>query len=289
MSAYYNEFNPECAAWLRELIKRNLIAPGDVDERSINDVDPEEIKNYTQHHFFAGIGGWSLALRMAGWSDNKPVLTGSPPCQPFSCAGKQKGIKDERHLAPKWLEMVTSIRSPFVFGEQVATAITKDNWLDDLLDALEENGYTTGAIVLPACGIGSPHIRQRLWFTGRISNTAFYDDRRNGQSGTKKSERSETGVGTSCCGETSNQLTPKTGWDNPDWLFCQDGKWRPVESGTFPLVARVPRGMVPDGNPCDEEYVKTTGEARGMRLRGYGNSIVPQVAVEVIKCVIENP
>lgn len=89
--AYYNEIDRGAAAWLRELIGAGLIADGDVDERSIADVKPGDLRGYTQCHFFAGIGGWSLALRLAGWDDARPVWTGSCPCQPFSCAGRHKG------------------------------------------------------------------------------------------------------------------------------------------------------------------------------------------------------
>lgn len=87
MTAYYNEIDPFAAAWLRRLIARGLIAPGDVDTRSITDVRADDLVSYVQCHFFAGIGGWSLALRLAGWPDDRPVWTGSCPCQPFSGAG----------------------------------------------------------------------------------------------------------------------------------------------------------------------------------------------------------
>ena len=66
MAAYYNEIEPFAAAWLRNLIAAGHIAPGDVDERDIRDIKPSELAGYTQCHFFAGIGGWSLALRLAG-------------------------------------------------------------------------------------------------------------------------------------------------------------------------------------------------------------------------------
>jgi DNA (cytosine-5)-methyltransferase 1 len=66
MTAYYNEHDPFAAAWLRELIADGLIAPGEVDERSIEDVRPDELAGFVQCHFFAGIGVWSLALRQAG-------------------------------------------------------------------------------------------------------------------------------------------------------------------------------------------------------------------------------
>ena len=67
MTAYYNEFDPFAAAWLRELIAAGLVASGDVDERSIVDVQAGDVAGYAQCHFFAGIGGWSYALRLAGW------------------------------------------------------------------------------------------------------------------------------------------------------------------------------------------------------------------------------
>lgn len=120
--SYYNEFDKQKAAWLRELIARNLIAPGDVDERSIHDVRPDDLRGYRQCHFFAGIGIWSYALRLAGWPDDREVWTGSCPCQPFSAAGKQEGFNDERHLWPEWFRLIQSCCPPVIFGEQVASA-----------------------------------------------------------------------------------------------------------------------------------------------------------------------
>jgi len=73
MSAYYNEIDPFAAQWLRNLISAGHIAPGDVDERSIEDVSPDDLLGYAQCHFFAGIGVWSYALRQAGWADERPA------------------------------------------------------------------------------------------------------------------------------------------------------------------------------------------------------------------------
>lgn len=174
MSAYYNEFDPKAAAWLRELIKQGLIAPGDVDERSIEDVAPDDLKGYTQVHLFAGIGGWSYALRLAGWEDDRTVWTGSCPCQPFSAAGKGKGVADERHLWPAFYWLISQCAPPVVFGEQVAS---KDGraWLAGVQADLEELGYRTAGADLCAAGIGAPHIRQRLWWV------ADSEERRRGE------------------------------------------------------------------------------------------------------------
>ena len=165
MTAYYNEIDPKAAAWLRELIKRGLIADGDVDETDIRDVDPARLGGYAQCHFFAGIGGWSYALRLAGWPDDRPVWTGSCPCQPFSAAGRRAGQADERHLWPHWHHLISVCRPSVVFGEQVAS---KDGlgWLDLVCADLEGSGYAVGAADLCAAGVGAPHIRQRLWFVG---------------------------------------------------------------------------------------------------------------------------
>lgn len=114
MAAYYNEIDPYAAQWLRNLVAAGHIAAGDVDERSIEDVTPDDIRNYTQCHFFAGIGVWSYALRRAGWPDDKPVWTGSCPCQPFSAAGQGGGFDDERHLWPHFHYLIEQCRPPVV-------------------------------------------------------------------------------------------------------------------------------------------------------------------------------
>ena len=167
--SYYNEFKPEAAHMLRQLIKDGLIAAGDVDERSITEVKADDIKNYTQCHFFAGIGGWSVALRLAGWGDDKPVWTGSCPCQPFSSAGRRKGKADERHLWPAWFSLIRELRPATVFGEQVESAIAH-GWLDDVYHDMEAEGYAVGSAVLPACAVGKPHQRKRLWFVGNAEH-----------------------------------------------------------------------------------------------------------------------
>ena len=171
MTAYYNEIEPYAADWLENLIREGHIAPGVVDRRSIEDVLPNDLRPFKQCHFFAGIGVWSYALRQARWPDDHPVWTGSCPCQPFSAAGKGAGFNDERHLWDSWHYLIGQCHPDVIFGEQVEAAI-RHGWLDLIQSDLEGEGYAVGAVGFPACGVGAPHIRSRLWFVAeRLANT----------------------------------------------------------------------------------------------------------------------
>lgn len=190
LTAYYNEIEPYAARWLRNLISAGEIAPGEVDERDIRDVRPDELAGFTQCHFFAGIGIWSHALRSAGWDDDRPVWTGSCPCQPFSSAGGRKGTADERHLWPHWFHLIEQCRPETIYGEQVAS---KDGlaWLDLVQTDLEGTGHAFWPFDLCAASLGAPHIRQRLWFVAsRLGNADREHTRRLG--GTSFSEETES-------------------------------------------------------------------------------------------------
>lgn len=284
--AYYNENDPRAAAWLRELIKQGHIAAGDVDTRSIVDVTPNDLDGYTQCHFFAGIGGWSLALRYAGWPDSRPVWTGSCPCQPFSSAGEQAGFIDERHLWPAWFWLIRQRKPVRVYGEQVASAAGRA-WFDFVSLDMEALGYAIGSHDLCAAGVGAPHIRQRLYWMAD-SDSARWGERPERDavafSLSKESEpRSDAGGRGVVChagvalgdpdnarsqgrGEQGNGADKLTTWPAGvacDWVACTDGKRRPIESGTFPLAYGISTPVV--------------------ELRGYGNAIVPQLAAAFIE------
>ena len=166
MSAYYNEIDPYAAQWLRNLIAKGLIANGEVDTRSIIDVSPDDLRGFIQCHFFAGIGGWSYALRLAGWQDDRPIWTGSCPCQPFSVAGKGAGTDDPRHLWPHFHRLIAANRPLVVMGEQVAGAAGY-GWLDGVRADLAREGYASRGVDIPACSVDAPHIRQRLYWIAR--------------------------------------------------------------------------------------------------------------------------
>lgn len=177
--AYYNENNATAARVLRDLIAAGEIMDGEVDERPIQQVSQADLSGFARHHFFAGIGGWDLALRVAGWPSDRPVWTGSCPCQPFSVAGKRARQSDERHLWPHWHRLIRECAPPVVAGEQVTGAIAA-GWLDDAFADLEAEGYACAAAVLPAACVGAPHDRPRVWFVA----DAQWDQREQPRHGT---------------------------------------------------------------------------------------------------------
>lgn len=330
------------AAWLRELISAGLIPDGDVDERSITELQPDELRQYTQCHFFAGIGGWSYALQLAGWPADKPVWTGSCPCQPFSGAGKGLAQADERHLWPVFFDLIKECRPDTVFGEQVASAIGK-GWLDGVSTDLESENYACGATVLGAHSVSAPHIRQRLYWVadsggwqriifsadcdedgncprcgidyadceclgptqdgveyeefngvlyGRMGDTVeqgLERQSRYGDNGNKSRRFIENATGSTAeasaasglgftnsdrCEQRNTASTSTrhrhsaqsaSSWDDYQLAHCRDEKSRriPTEPTFQPLANGIP--------------------ARVVRLRGYGNAIVPQVAAEFVK------
>ena len=160
---YYNDNDPKACAWLRELIAAGEIAPGHVDERSILEIKPDDLAGFDQCHFFAGIGGWALALRWAGLGDAAGIWSGSCPCQPLSCAGKRQGHADERHLWPAFHDLIAKRRPATVFGEQVASKDGRE-WFAGVRLDLEGLGYACGGADLCAAGVGAPHRRQRLFW-----------------------------------------------------------------------------------------------------------------------------
>jgi DNA (cytosine-5)-methyltransferase 1 len=373
MTAYYNEIDPNAAEWTRELIKAGLIADGEVDERSIIDVEPNDLRGFTQCHFFSGIAVWSYALRQAGWADDREVWTGSCPCQPFSCAGKGAGTADKRHLWPEFHRLIKELRPASIFGEQVGQKAGA-GWFDSVQSDMEGEDYACGMVVFPACGIGAPHQRQRLYWLAELGNStsngchrgrqggkaekgrkqrseqkgqlsdgfegrgvvdrlANNESGRRGKeqqdtgrvrTGTEKEENETGGFGTGCTSfgvaNTSQQGLERFSWhgnginkprrqqekqagsvtksgahNNPrpingfwrdaDWLGCRDGKWRPVEPGSFPLVNVSSTGVGSRSNPSIQD-VESTKEARVIRLKGYGNAIVAEQAKMIIEAYL---
>lgn len=256
MTAYYNEWEPFPAQWLRNLSAAGEIAPGVVDGRSITEVTANDVRDFTQCHWFAGIGVWSYALRLAGWPDDCPIWSASLPCQPWSNAGDGKGADDERHLWPTFFRLVCECRPRVIVGEQVSSADGLA-WFDLVSRDLEREGYAVAAVDLCGPSVGAPHVRQRLfWMAYSVG----------------------VGLQGRLCGRQDSQWqmvdrparrngAALDGWGRVDWLDFKDGRKRPVKPGLKPLVNRTPGDVG--------------------QIRAYGNAIIPEVAATFIESVIE--
>lgn len=267
---YYNEWDPYAAQWLRNLMAAGHISKGVVDERSIKDVQSGDVPS--RAHFFAGIAGWEYALQLAGWPADRPVWTGSCPCQPFSAAGKRGGNLDARHLWPDFYALVRERMPSTIFGEQVASADGRI-WLDGVRADMEALGYAFGAADLCAAGVSAPHIRQRLYWVAHSPGERF-DGRQN-----------PTWKNRGASFEDCSHVASADGWmehaesngrqqwrpESSRWGAVgrcgTDGKWRRIEPGLEPLAHGVP--------------------GRVGKLRAYGNAIVPQLAAEFIAAFME--
>jgi DNA (cytosine-5)-methyltransferase 1 len=317
LRSYYNEIDPFAAAWLRNLVKEKLIPDGDVDERSIADVQPVDLKDYTQCHFFAGVGGWSRALQLAGWPDDEPVWTGSCPCQPFSVAGKGKGTDDERHLWPEFRRLIAECRPAIVFGEQVASRAGRE-WLTGVFFDLESVGYAGAGADLCAAGVGAPHIRQRLYWVAladadsperrTVSEGRRHDDDRS-DAGRKKATGRHQFYRAGDMADADSELRDGRG------NIGARGRHEHSDGGCSRDVAdaddagREGRQLLPErayelspwsrgvewrrGADGKERRVKSGVRLlvdgvpnRVGRLRGYGNAIVPQVAATFIRACV---
>ena len=324
MNVYYNDNNAYAGQWLCNLVAIGKLPPGCFDDRSILDVRASDLSFYRQCHFFAGIGGWSYALQLAGWPENKEVWTGSCPCQPFSSAGARKGQADERHLWPEFRRLIAERRPATIFGEQVAS---KDGrlWLNRVRLDLEALGYAVGAADLCAAGLGAPHIRQRLFWVADAESAGQFDRDNQIQTG----EKCETKGGGSCervqvvdvaddcdagrLADAANSRQPRRNGaarkngqeitDNCDagrpeygagarfsegseTAYFRDNKYRRLGTGVKPVAYGIPRSMG-RGQPEIRAMAKDARANRKGRIEGYGNAIVAPLAAEFIKAYLE--
>jgi len=350
---YYNDNEPFSVKWLNELQNRGLIPTGRIDDRSIAEIKPEDTSPTS--HFFAGIGGWPLALQLAGWDPARPVWSGSAPCQPWSVAGAGTGFTDSRHLWPIWYGLIKECKPPVIFGEQTASKLGRQ-WLAGVRSDLEALGYAVGAADLCAAGVTAPHRRQRLYWVAYAGHGGDrgWDGFRDSTACPTGTERENQGGGESgegigrlwpldestdggaigvpdgavgysnggsaqgskvkgglvnkegeskgpstpglhglldnplCVGAIDKDAEAKQGrdgtdngiprpasepdfWDNFDLAYCRE-----IDGST--RVRRIEPGTLP---------VATGLSNRVGRIRGYGNSIVPQLAAVFIKSFME--
>ena len=141
------------------------------------------------------------------WRGKIDILTGGFPCQAFSMAGKRLGDKDHRYLWPEMLRAIREIQPSWVVGENVTGLLSmvqsgeeakmgrtddifEENHiyrkeqrftLDEICEGLERAGYAVQPFVVPACAVGAPHRRDRVWIVARLAADTDCDRQRHGQ------------------------------------------------------------------------------------------------------------
>lgn len=273
----------------------------------------------THASLFSGIGGFDLAAEWAGWTNSfnceidpfcrrilkhhfpnaeqyadirttdftiwrgrVDVLTGGFPCQPFSLAGKRKGTEDDRYLWPEMLRVIRNIRPRWVVGENVFGIV---NWsegvvFEQVCSDLETAGYAVQPYIIPACGVGAPHRRDRCWFVAHRTDAGVETMRERqdgvhavGNAPDTDCERCHEFQSPAQPSQTQERITQNSHAKRriPDWndfptqsLVCwrNDGISGGLDGITFP-------------------------KWRNMSIKAYGNAIVPQVALQIFKTINE--
>ena len=282
---------------------------------------------------FSGIGGFDLAAEWMGWHNEFhcewmpfprkvlhhywpnsksyeditktdfsihrgtiDILTGGFPCQPYSSAGKRLGKEDERHLWPHMLRAISEIKPTYVVGENVR-GLT--NWnggmvFEEVCVDLESQGYTVQPVLLPACSVGAPHRRDRIWFVA--SNTLCF--RQHERESDNEKFASEGGINAFndiaenvgfkfITNSNSGRIQTRTQREILEQSNRQTSKrFVNVECGNkwqnFPTESPICSGN--DGLSTKLDGI-TFSKLRSESIKGYGNAIVPQVAYQIFKTI----
>ena len=271
---------------------------------------------------FSGIGGFALGLKSTGYfktvqfvendkwcqkilAKNFPgvpihedvktfqgydsdVVVGGFPCQPFSVAGKQQAIQDDRHLWPDMFRVIKETKPTWVIGEKVRNIVSISDGmvLEQVYIDLESEGYEVQSFIIPASAVNAPHQRYRTWIVAHTEcmgweQRATQSEKFEGKATPNKFNYSSKRRSIGKAGEDVANTESSIGYD--DEAVTRDGGSSTQEvfgngssvSGegswwhTEPNVGRVAHGIP---NRVD-------------RLKGLGNAIVPQIAYQIGKAI----
>ena len=296
------------------------------------------MEKLTHGSLFSGIGGFDLAAEWMGWenkfhcewndfgqkvlhhywpeaecftditkSDFKKyygkidILTGGFPCQPYSSAGKRKGKDDERHLWPEMLRAIREISPRFVVGENVRGLTNWNGGLvfEEVCAELESYGYQVAPVIIPACAVGAPHKRERIWFVAQNTMRSGLLQRESIEKGAEVWQQRNTSTGSSDRLYISEGITANTG----DKGLQRSELSRTLKRGErkqndaresitklhkikdwqqFPTQSPVCSGD--DGLSSRLDNI-TFSKWRSESIKAYGNAIVPQVAYQIFQAI----
>jgi DNA (cytosine-5)-methyltransferase 1 len=238
------------------------------------------------------------------WRDDDIVLSGGFPCQPFSTAGRRMGKEDERHLWPEMLRLIGEIKPTYIVGENVRGLISWNEGMvfDEVFTDLESKGYQVQSFVLPAAGINAPHKRERVWFVAADTNSLRLQQCTNtGEVGGRQEEVGCEGSGLTDAIETNGTTESATdtngnglqGSTSSDINRQLSGKEGGFEERIYTRRRAIPFSKFPtqppvcgrdDGLPTQLDGV-TFPSWRRQSVMGYGNAIVPQIAINLFKTI----
>ncbi len=272
---------------------------------------------------FSGIGGFDLAAECMGWNNlfhceinpfaqqvlkyywpnaishdditttdftiyrgRVDVLSGGFPCQPFSNAGKRQGTADPRHLWPEMLRAIREISPRYVVGENVRGLV---NWngglVFEMVQAdLEAAGYEVLPFLLPACAVGAPHRRDRIWFVAhaeeqRLQHTGSTRVGSDGSSHENSGRFASDSDSEQRCKGRVHKTERKKAERHTCTRNARNG-WGYWEN--FPTQSPVCGGD--DGLPRELDGI-TFSKWRQESIKGYGNAVVPQVVIQLFKVI----
>jgi DNA (cytosine-5)-methyltransferase 1 len=225
------------------------------------------------------------------------ILTGGFPCQPYSSAGKRLGKEDDRHLWPEMCRAIREIKPTWVVGENVRGLVSWNGGMvfEEVQADLESEGYEVQSFILPAASVNAPHLRQRIWFVAYSTSTGLEGS--TGESvqggGTRFTKRGNDGHATYSerirleHGTESGQIRAEeensSGKGNKSSLstktICNERKpnWE-----YFPTQSPICDGNDGISNRLDGI---TFSKWRKESIKGGGNAIVPQVALQIFKAI----
>lgn len=228
---------------------------------------------------------------------NADILTGGFPCQPFSQAGKRKGTDDNRYLWPEMLRVIQLTQPQWIIAENVSGLLTMQDGLvfEQICIDLEACGYEVQPFIIPAASVGAPHKRDRVWICAH-SNSPEYRDQRHGSpdnqedgissqdkpairarqfggADTVPANSDNNNGGGRLFGQAQEAIRPS--WhhqfERSDW----DRDWAEIATELCSLDDGLPASL---GN-----FSLSKPGHRNQQIKAYGNSIVPQVALEIMK------
>lgn len=247
------------------------------------------------------------------WRGKVDVLTGGFPCQPFSLAGRRAGAADDRYLWPEMLRAIREIQPTWVVGENVAGLLTmvqpgdeakmgrtddifEENYiyreerrftLDEICEGLEREGYSVQPFIVPACAVGAPHRRDRVWIVAHADGTGLQEARSEQQAagaaggGQEDDMAHAAGIGRDACelhdGEPAQAQEEERGEEQFSRADCPQDRWR-----DFPTQSPVCGGD--DGVPIGLAGISFP-RWRQEAVKALGNAWVPQVAYEIFRAI----